>query len=252
MRTIVTVVLLSCLSLACAGARDTTRVEPLLFLPHQRDLPLPLRTGDVTAAAFLSATCSDGTRGTCRHVSVRLDTVLSAPAPTAQERNRVIALLLGISDYNCSAFTARAFGRKAQLQTANSILNSVNRVLSAKSDRQQSLSRILTVAGEAGNDILLKPSQLGSAETVVEMAIGDERRKLRNEIVKRAADDVNAYSLLDALGDLANYDCVCSLERGKELAIKATTEAERDQALAVWRAITQQQSNASTTLVSKP
>src|SRR5688500_6173174 len=104
MKNFASAALLSCLMIGCAGARDVSRVEPLLFLPHQREIALPIRSDERPAAAFLTATCDRGTRGAgrCSHVSVRLDTVLAVSTSTLHERNRIIALLLGVSDYNCS------------------------------------------------------------------------------------------------------------------------------------------------------
>src|SRR6185436_778666 len=58
-------VLLSCLMLGCAGARDRNRVESLLFLPHQREIVLPIRSNE-QPAAFIAATCDRGTRRATR------------------------------------------------------------------------------------------------------------------------------------------------------------------------------------------
>ena len=231
MKNFASVALLSCLMFACAGARDGSRVEPLLFLPHQREIALPIRSNEQPAAAFLTATCDRGTRGAvrCSHVSIRLDTVLAASSSTLDERNRIIALLLGVSDYNCSAFTAQAFGRKAQLQTANTILSSVSNALAAKSQKNSSLVDMLTLGNNTVSGVLGHPSQLGSAETAVEIAIGDARRTLRDRIAKRAVEPVETYVLLDALGDLTAYDELCSLQRGKELALQAAALAAREE-----------------------
>ena len=242
MKNFTSVVLLSCLMFACAGARDVSRVEPLLFLPHQREIALPIRSSEQPAAAFITATCDQGKRGAvrCSHVSVRLDAVLAASTSTLHERNRLIALLLGVSDYNCSAFTAQAFGRKAQLQTANTILNSVSSALAAKSDRNSSLVEMVGLARQTADSVLGHPSQLGSAETAVEIAIGDARRKLRERIANRAVEPVETYALLDALGDLTAYDETCSLQRGKELALQAAALAAQEEAERMLRVLLQQ------------
>jgi hypothetical protein len=242
MKNFASVALLSCLMIGCAGARDVSRVEPLLFLPHQREIALPIRSNEQPAAAFLTATCNRGTRGAgrCSHVSVRLDTVLAGSTSTPDERNRIIALLLGVSDYNCSAFTAQAFGRKAQLQSANTILNSVGNALAARSEKKSSLADMLHLAGKTANDVVGHPSQAGSAETAVEIAIGDTRRKLRERIAKRAVEPVETYALLDALGDLTAYDETCSLQRGKELALQAAALAAREEAERVLKVLLHQ------------
>ena len=242
MKNFASAVLSSCLMFACAGARDMSRVEPLLFLPHQREIALPIRSNEQPAAAFITATCDRGTRGAvrCSHVSVRLDALLAASTSTLHERNRIIALLLGVSDYNCSAFTAQAFGRKAQLQTANTVLNSVSSALAAKSERTSSLVDMLNLAGKTANDVLGQPSQLGTAETAVENAISDTRRKLRERIARRAVEQVETYALVDVLGDLTEYDDTCSLQRGKELAMQAAALAAREEAERVMKALSQQ------------
>lgn len=243
MKNLASAVLLSCLTFACAGARDVSRVEPLLFLPHQREIALPIRSSEQPAAAFLTARCDRGTRGgtaRCSHVSVRLDAMLGVSTSTLHERNRIIALLLGVSDYNCSAFTAHAFGRKAQLQTANTILNSVSSAFAAKSEKNASLVDMLNLAGRTGNDVLRHSSHLESAETAVEIAIHDSRRKLRERIAKRAVEQIETYALLDALGDLTAYDETCSLQRGKELALQAAALAAREEAEHVLRVLSQQ------------
>jgi hypothetical protein len=231
MKNIASVILLSCLFLACAGARDQSRVEPLLFLPQQREIPLSLRSTDQPPAPFITATCNDGERGSarCSHVSVRLDTVLAASTSTLHERNRIIALLLGVSDYNCSAFTSRAFGRRAQLHTANAILGNVSAALASRSEKSSSFVSYLADANKIGNGVFGHPSQLGSAETVVEIAIGDARKKLRDQITEQARKDIESYTLLTALGDLAEYDALCSLQRGKELALRNAAEAAHQQ-----------------------
>lgn len=242
MKNFASAVLLSCLMIGCAGARDVSRVEPLLFLPHQREIALPTRSSEQPAAAFITATCDRGTRGAgrCSHVSVRLDTVLAVSTSTPHERNRIIALLLGVSDYNCSAFTAQAFGRKAQLQTANTVLNSVSNALAARSEKKSSLVDMLHLAGKTADGVLGHPSQVGSAETVVEIAISDTRRKLREQIAKRAVEQVETYALLDALGDLTAYDETCSLQRGKELALQAAALSAREEAERVLKVLSQQ------------
>lgn len=242
MKNLANAVLLSCLMFGCAGARDVSRVEPLLFLPNQREIALPIRSNEPPTASSITATCDRGTRGAvrCSHVSVRLDAVLAASASTLDERNRIIALLLGVSDYNCSAFTAQAFGRKARLQTANTILNNVSSALAARSEKNSSLVEILNLAGKTGNDVLGHPSQLGSAETAVEIAISDARRKLREQIAKRAVEQVETYALLDALGDLTAYDEICSLQRGKEFALQAAALAAREEAERVLKVLSQQ------------
>lgn len=235
-------VLLSCLMFGCAGARDVSRVEPLLVLPHQREIALPIRSNEQPASAFITATCDRRTRGAvrCSHVSVRPDAVLAAPTSTLHERNRIIALLLRVSDYNCSAFTAQTFGRKAQLQTTNTILDSVNSALAAKSDNKSSLVDMLNLAGKTANGVLWHSSKLGSAEIAVEIAISTTRRKLREQIARRAVEPVETYALLDALGDLTEYDETCSLERGKELALQAAAMATRQEAERVLKVLSQQ------------
>jgi hypothetical protein len=242
MKYFTTAVLLSCLTVACAGSRDASRVEPLLFLPQQREIALPLRAGAEPGAAFLTATCNRGTRGAarCSHVSIRLDAVLAVSTPAPEERNRILALLLGISDYNCAAFTAQAFGRKARLQTASSLVNSVSNALASQSERNASLVNMLNLAGKTANDVFGHPSQLGSAETAVELAIGEERRKVRARIAARIAEPGDTYALFDLLGDLAAYDETCSLQRGKELAVQAAALAAREEAERALKALWQQ------------
>lgn len=242
MKNFVTVVLLSCLTFACAGARDSSRVEPLLFLPHQREIALPIHSNEQPAAAFIIATCDRGTRGgaRCSHVSVRLDAVLAASTPAPSERNRIVALLLGVSDYNCSAFTTQAFGRKAQLQSATTILNSVSSAIAAKSEKNASLVHMLKLASQTTDGVLGQPSRFGSAETAVEMAIHDARRTQREHIAKRIAEPVDTYSLLDALGDLTAYDEICSLQRGKELALQAAALAAQEDAERLLKVLSQQ------------
>lgn len=242
MKNAVSLALLCCLALACAGAHDPSRVGPLLFLPHQREIMLPLRSGDPAPLPFLTATCNQGSRGSlrCSNVSIRLDAVLAASTATADERNRLIGLLLGVSDYNCSSFIARAFGRSAQLQTANSILANITHAIDERSKKDSSVVNIINTLGRATNDVYGQPSQLGSVEMVVELAINDARKTLRSEIAKRAKEDVLTYSLLEALGDLAAYDEICSLQRGKELAVQASSKMAREEAAQVLKAYLEQ------------
>lgn len=241
MKTSASVVLLSCLMFACAGARDVTRVEPLLFLPHQREIALAVRASEQPVAPFIIATCDHGTRGAvrCSHVSVRLDTVLAISTSTPSERNRILSLLLGVSDYNCAAFTAQAFGREAQLQTANTILNSVS-ALAAKSEKKTSLVDLLNFAEKTANGVLNQPSQTGSPETAVEIAIGDARRTQRERIARRGAEQLETYALIQALADLTTYDEICSLQRGKELALQAAAVAAREETERVLKVLSQQ------------
>jgi hypothetical protein len=226
--------------LGCAGARDRSRVESLLFLPDQREIVLPIQSNE-QPAVFIAATCDRGTRGTrrCSHVSVRLDTVLTASTAPLSERNHIMALLLGVSDYNCSAFTAQAFGRKAQLQTANTILNGLSSALAAKSERNSSLVDLLTLANKTTNGVLEHPSQLGSAETTVEIAISDARRERRERIATRARGQEEPYLFLDALADLTAYDETCSLQRGKELALQAAARTAREETERLLKALSQ-------------
>lgn len=242
MKNFASAVLLSCLAIGCAGARDGSRVEPLLFLPHQREIALPIRSNEQPAASSITATCSRGTRGAgrCSHVSVRLDAVLAVSTSTLHERNRILDLLLGVSDYNCSAFMAQAFGRKAQLQTANTILDSVTNTLAAKSEKSSSLADMLRLAGKTADGVFGGPLQAGSAETVVEIAIGDARKALRKQITQRAGEQAETYALVDLLGDLTSYDETCSLQRGKELALQAAAQAAREEAERVLRALSPQ------------
>lgn len=238
MKTFASAFLLSCLMFGCASARDTSRAESLLFLPQQREIVLPLRSAEQPAAS-IAATCDRGSGARCSHVSVRLDTVLTAATATVPERNRIIALLVGLSDYNCAAFTAHAFGRKAQLQTANTILNGVSNALAAKSEKHSSLVDMLNLANKTTDGVFAHPSQLGSAESAVEIAICDKRKELREQFGRHALEQEESYPLLDALAEFTAYDETCSLQRGKELALQAAARTAREEAERVLKALSQ-------------
>lgn len=214
------------LSIACAGARDQSRVEPLLFLPQQREIAFPIRSVERPPAPFITATCNRGARGSerCDHVSIRLDGVLTAAASTIEERNQLIGLLLSVSDYNCSAFITRAFGRKARVRTASALLDNVNTALNARSGDDSSLATMLTLARNTAGDM-----QRGPAEPSAETAIMEARSKDRERIRSRAGESLDAYPLLGALSDIAAYDEICSLQRGKELALQAAANAREEE-----------------------
>jgi len=229
-------------SVACAGARDPSRVEPLLFLPHQQEIALAVGARERPPEPSITATCSRGRSGRCDHVSVRFDAVLAAPSATTSERNTVIGLLLGVSDYNCSSFIARAFGRKASSHAMNTVFNNVGNALESRQNKSSTLSNsieFIKLFGSTTNGITNDPSQAGAAEISSEGAIGCERRRLRGAIAKKAEDGVEKYSLLMALVDLAEYDETCSLQRGKELATQAAAVAAQERELQAIRAIQQ-------------
>jgi hypothetical protein len=229
-------------SVACAGARDQSRVEPLLFLPHQREIALAIGASERPPVPSIMATCSSGRAGRCDHVSVRYDAVLAAPSTTIADRNYVIGLLLGVSDYNCSSFIARAFGRKASSHAMNTVLTNVSNTVAARQNKSSTLSdalKFVDLFGSTTNGIASDLSQTGAVEISSEAAIGDERRKVRKEITDRAREGVDTYSLLSALVDLAAYDETCSLQRGKELVTQATAAAARERELQAIRAIQQ-------------
>lgn len=229
-------------SVACAGARDQSRVEPLLFLPHQREIALAVGASERPPAPFITATCSRGSAGRCDHVSVRFDAVLAALSTTTAERNTIIGLLLGVSDYNCSSFIARAFGRKATSRAMNTVLTNVGNSLEARQNKSSTLSNavgLINLFGNTANGISGDLSQTGAVEISSEDAIGGERRKLRKEIREHAQKDVETYSLLSALVDLAAYDETCSLQRGKELATQAAAAAALERQWQAIRAIQQ-------------
>src|SRR6185436_4030493 len=236
------------LSAACASPRDPSRVEPLLFLPDQREIALAVGPGDRPQAPSITATCNRGRAGRCDHVSVRYDAVLAASSATVAGRNQVIGLLLGVSDYNCSSFMARAFGRKASA-------HAVNTALASKPDKSSSLSGaldFLQLAANTTNGIYGHPSQTGAAESSTEIAIANERRRVRGEIACEAKKDVETYSLLQALSDLALYDETCSLQRGKELAAQTAAKAARDQELQAVRTLLQLQQQPAPTPAPVP
>lgn len=219
------------LFMACTVVHDQGRVEPLLYLPQEREISLTIRATNHAPAPSVAAMCTGSARRSsrCDHVSVRLDGLLAASAFTAAERDPVVELLLNVSDYNCAAFLSRAFGRKGALGAANGVLQHVNSALNARSQKNASLSTALQVLQLAGNSASAIDDQrfaLGSAETSVEIAIIAERGRLRNRMARRSREDAEPYPLLAALSDVGAYDETCSLRRGAELLAESGREQE--------------------------
>ena len=172
----------------------------------------------------------------CLYMSIDMRDVLKVPIRNRAERNRLVHLLVNVSDYNCSTFLMRAFANKAGADATRNTAKDIATAIAAGTAKVAggfSLGiGLFNLVGGAAIDNFNQSYYSDKTFQVMAAAIGAERDRARETIISRSRNDLADYSYLEALEDVHVYDDSCSLRRGleslAELANKEKASAEHD------------------------
>jgi hypothetical protein len=175
-------------------------------------------------------------RPQCLYLAIDWQDVLRQPIRNDLERNRIVDLLMNISDSNCTTFMSRVFANKAGLDATRNTGKDIATALAAgtatvASGFSSGIGLFNLVGGTAIDNL---NAVLFSEKTfqVISSAIKTERLTTRRSLMEGRSRDLARYSYLEALGDVQAYDQACSLQRGlerlAELANEKQSEAEKN------------------------
>ena len=242
---------LSLFVFSCANAAKHLRAQPAWFMEPKSSEPLlvtlpPLDKDGVPTDApadKIELKCvrtprSEGV-GTseaeavpqCLYMSIDVREILKTAVRNRAERNRLVHLLMNVSDYNCSTFLMRAFAQKAGTETARNSIKDIATGIAAGTARVAgAFSSGIGLANLVGGSVIDNVNATYYADKtfqVMAASIGAERDKARTVILKRSSSDLGDYSFFEALEDAHVFDDSCSLRRGLEsLAAAANTQKQ--------------------------
>lgn len=234
------------LSNGCASTEKILRSEPSVFMNTQLqtklDLPpeiegaLVLRCVRTRNVKFADrANKAPGSDKECLYITADMSGLTKVLEHVDQaNRDKLVSVLLMVSDGNCNTWLARAFANKVGLDTTKGFIQDIATGLSAATAN--------SIPGvSAGLDIanLIADKSVTGIDTnyylkgtfqAMESAILSERILLRTDIRNNLSQTTDTYSIFDAIGDIYAYDRACSIEGGllklSELANTEKTKAE--------------------------
>jgi len=253
---LIPLVLLSLFAISCADAAKHLRAQPAWFLEPTSAKPLLVSLppidkegtpiGEAAEIDNVAIKCvrtprSENVSPTegaaisqCLYMSIDMRDVLKVPIRNAAERNRLVHLLVNVSDYNCSTFLMRAFAHKAGTEATRNTAKDVATAIAAGTARVagafSSGLGIVNLVGGTAIDNVNTSYYADKTFQVMAAAIGAERDKTRTVLLNHSKVSVSLadYSFFEALEDVHEYDDSCSLRRGLEsLAAAANNEKER-------------------------
>lgn len=168
----------------------------------------------------------------CLYQSIDEQDVLKVQIRSKAERNRMVYLLMNVSNTNCSTFLMRAFASKAGADATRNTGKDIATAIAAGTAKVASgLSSgvgLFNLVGGSAIDNFNTSYYAEKAFHVMAAAIDAERDKARTRIVKNSSADLADYSYYEALLDLHTYDDACSLRRGLESLAKAAGDQKND------------------------
>ena len=266
---ILPLLLVSLIALACADAAKHLRAQPAWFIDPKIDkkLVIPLAPLDKDGTPIRDAApdekieiqCVRTPRGEntaptestdvsqCLYESIDMRDVLRVPIRNSAERNRMVHLLMNVSNDNCSTFLMRAFAQKAGNEAtrntlkdfATAVASGTARVAAVASANLGIASLFTTTAVDNVNNAYYGEKTF----QVMAMAIGSERDKARTTLFSHATPTATLaeYPYFEALEDWHEYDDSCSLRRGLESLAAAANSQKTDSATALDRVRTPKQ-----------
>ncbi|MEK6373382.1 MAG: hypothetical protein AABO58_11880 [Acidobacteriota bacterium] len=248
---LVPLVFLSLFAFSCADAAKHLRAQPAWFLEPKSALKIPLPALDEKSgvpteapAAEIEIKCvrtprSESVTPTenaavpqCLYMSMDMNRVLNVPTRNRFERNRLVHLLVNVSDNNCSTFLMRAFAHKAGAEAARNTGKDIATAIAAGTARVAggfaSGLGLVNLAGGTAIDSFNTTYYADKTFQMMAAAIGAERSKARKVIVENSIAEIGDYSFFEALEDMHDYDDSCSIRRGLESLASAANSEKKD------------------------
>ena len=255
---LVPLVFLSLVALSCADASKHLRAQPAWFLEPKTDKPLVVSlppidkdgapTGEATDNDRIEVKCVRTPRSEniapteaapvqqCLYMSIDIRDVLKVPVRNPAERNRLVHLLMNVSDYNCSTFLMRAFANKTGTEATRNTAKDIATAIAAGTARVagafSSGIGLVNLVGGTAIDNVNASYYADKTFQVMSTAIGAERDKARTTVLThlKSTTSLAEYSFFEALEDAHEYDDSCSLRRGLEsLAAAANNQKQGTQ-----------------------
>ena len=172
-------------------------------------------------------------RPQCLYLSIDWQDVLGQRIRNEVERNRMVDLLLNVSDSNCTTFLSRVFANKAGLDATRNTGKDIATAIAAgtatvASGFSSGIGLFNLIGGTALDNL---NSVLFSEKTfqVISSAVKTERLITRRALMEGKSRELANYSYLEALSDVQAYDQACSLQRGLERLAELASEKQRDE-----------------------
>ncbi len=152
------------------------------------------------------------------HLGVPAEPAATFDARLAERRNKIIDVLLIVSDHNAETYLSRAFANRAALTTSRNVLRDLS--LGATSGLAGAGSPLSSVIGLGGlalgsavdemNDSLYMGETFHAMEVLIRGARADLRRRIR----ERSRLPYAEYDIADVLADMRRYSEMCSVRFG--------------------------------------
>lgn len=175
-----------------------------------------------------------GPQDQCLYMSVDMHKLFEQPVRNRAERNRLVFLLMNVSDANCSTYIHRFYASKASLDAARNTGKDIATAIAAGTAKVASgFSSAIGLANLAGGtaiDNVDKSFFSEKALQAITAAISSLRATSKKRLLDASGKLLTEYSYFEALNDLEEFDQDCSLQRGveqlAELANHASITAE--------------------------
>jgi hypothetical protein len=244
----------------CANTAQYLRSQPLTYYNESTTTSIVLTDPDlkqlfevkcmkVQSRDFL--TTPDQQSAQCLYIAVNganatyvKDSASSPSSPaTRAVRDKAIAYLIGISDFNCTNYLDRAFANKAGLDISKSFTSDIATGISAiTAFNTPAVSAALSLANLVVGktvDNINATYYFDKTFQAFEAAVLAERARIRSDILARQANrpieskefSPVQYGLFEALADIKQYDDACSMRVGLSKLIEAATVMKQNQTL---------------------
>lgn len=170
----------------------------------------------------------------CLYMSADMQRIFEQPIRNRPERNRIVFLLMDISDANCATFLHRFYATKAGWDAAHGtgkdIATAVAAGTAAAASGFSAAIGLFNLAGGTAIENIDKSFYSEKALQAITASIKSLRASSKKRLLDASDKGISTYSYFEALNDLQNYDHDCSLQRGveqlAELANNASIVAE--------------------------
>ncbi|MEO8378436.1 MAG: hypothetical protein ABI779_02110 [Acidobacteriota bacterium] len=170
----------------------------------------------------------------CLYMSADMQRIFEQPIRNRPERNRIVFLLMDISDANCATFLHRFYATKAGWDAAHGtgkdIATAVAAGTAAMASGFSAAVGLFNLAGGTAIENIDKSFYSEKALQAITASIKSLRASSKKRLLDASDKGIGTYSYFEALNDLQNYDHDCSLQRGveqlAELANNASIVAE--------------------------
>ena len=220
----------------CASTSTYLGSDPGMHVPPiESELHIPIDPElvgliDIRSIDMHGGITTEAHTGRSLYLSVDITGVLAQPnhgLPSGDEldlrlrqrRNKIINVLLFVSDFNAETYLSRAFANRLFIDTGNTILQeSMMGVASGAAAARPELASALgisalvvgTAADQVNTSFYLNQT-FQAVETVIRTERELLRRGIRNKMRRLSYDE---YSLHDALSDVRQYSEHCSIRAG--------------------------------------